>query len=275
MQFPDTKGQCKFGHEQISAERFLNEAGAFSYGKRVSVRGRFLYHSCDVQGAQQREEGGSKGALAAIENVDSVSYDRDSSDYNSGEYTLYILNTKYGYDTEEETVIEKQVTEKFSGYEVTVKNDDASAPDIPLSVYLAAFGIILVVLLISCGSYFEPILFLLTIGIAVVLNLGTNFFLGEISAVSFGIAAVTSHKKHKEVVKMRKHFRHCLLCGRVIPEESVYCELCRSDAESSPLDPDRIYDPETDPLPHHEFPETDQQPPYKRRIGKGTTKGNG
>ncbi len=131
-----------------------------------------------------------KDVLAAIENVDSVSYDRDSSDYNSGEYTLYILNTKYGYDTEEETVIEKQVTEKFSGYEVTVKNDDTSAPDIPLSVYLAAFGIILVVLLISCGSYFEPILFLLTIGIAVVLNLGTNFFLGEISDVSFGIAAV-------------------------------------------------------------------------------------
>lgn len=131
-----------------------------------------------------------KDALAAIENVDSVTYDRDSSDYNSGEYTLYILNTRYGYDTEEETAVEKQVTERFSGYEVTVKNDDTSAPDIPLSVYLAAFGIILVVLLISCGSYFEPILFLVTIGIAVVLNLGTNFFLGEISDVSFGIAAV-------------------------------------------------------------------------------------
>ena len=142
------------------------------------------------KGLSSEKKAEVKDALSAIENVDSVSYDRDSSDYNSGEYTLYILNTKYGYDTEEETVIEKQVTEKFSGYEVTVKNDDTSAPDIPLSVYLAAFGIILVVLLISCGSYFEPILFLLTIGIAVVLNLGTNFFLGEISDVSFGIAAV-------------------------------------------------------------------------------------
>ena len=131
-----------------------------------------------------------KDALAAVENVDSVTYDKDSSDYNSGEYTLYILNTRYGYDTEEETAVEKQVTERFSGYEVTVKNDDTSAPDIPLSVYLAAFGIILVVLLVSCGSYFEPVLFLITIGIAVVLNLGTNFFIGEISDVSFGIAAV-------------------------------------------------------------------------------------
>lgn len=131
-----------------------------------------------------------KDALAAIENVDSVTYDMNSSDYNSGEYTLYILNTNYGYDTEEEAAVEKQVKEKFSDYEVTVKNDDTSAPDIPLAVYLAAFGIILVVLLISCGSYFEPVLFLITIGIAVVLNLGTNFFLGEISDVSFGIAAV-------------------------------------------------------------------------------------
>lgn len=47
-----------------------------------------------------------------------------------------------------------RLKKKFSDYEVTVKNDDTSAPDIPLSVYLAAFGIILVVLLISCGSYF-------------------------------------------------------------------------------------------------------------------------
>ncbi len=104
--------------------------------------------------------------------------------------TLYILNTRCGYDTAEEAEIEKQVRESFPDYEMTLKNDDTSAPDIPLSVYLAAFGIILVVLLISCGSYFEPILFLATIGIAVVLNLGTNFFLGEISDVSFGIAAV-------------------------------------------------------------------------------------
>ena len=142
------------------------------------------------KGLNSGEKTEIKDALAAIENVDSVTYDRDSSDYNSGEYTLYILNTKYGYDTEEEAAVEKQVIEKFSDYEVTVKNDDTSAPDIPLSVYLAAFGIILVVLLVSCGSYFEPVLFLITIGIAVVLNLGTNFFLGEISDVSFGIAAV-------------------------------------------------------------------------------------
>lgn len=143
-----------------------------------------------LKGLSSEKKAEVRDALAAIDNVESVTYEKTSSDYNSGEYTLYILNTGYGYDTEEEAAIERQVAEEFADYDVTVKNDDSSAPEIPLSVYFAAFGIILVVLLISCGSYFEPVLFLATIGIAVVLNLGTNFFLGEISDVSFGIAAV-------------------------------------------------------------------------------------
>lgn len=34
---------------------------------------------------------------------------------------------------------------------------------------------------------------------------------------------------------MRKHFRRCLICGRVIPEESVYCELCRKMRKATRL----------------------------------------
>lgn len=150
-----------------------------TYTVRVMFRG--------LTGEEKRE---IKEKLTAISNVESVEYEPDSEDYNTEDFTLYVLNTKYGYDTAEEKAIENQVRKDYSDFDITLKNDDTSAPDIPLSVYLAAFGIILVVLLISCGSYFEPVLFLITIGIAVVLNLGTNFFLGEISDVSFGIAAV-------------------------------------------------------------------------------------
>ena len=164
--------------------------GIFLMEKEFPTEEEFYTVRVMFKGVDGEKRSELRDALAAIENVDSVTYDTDSGDYNSGEYSLYILNTKYGYNTAEEAAVERQVKEKFSDYEVTVKNDDTSSPDIPLSVYLAAFGIILVVLLISCGSYFEPLLFLITIGIAVVLNLGTNFFLGEISDVSFGIAAV-------------------------------------------------------------------------------------
>lgn len=57
-------------------------------------------------------------------------------------------------------------------------------------MYAVAFGVILLILLLACDSYFEPLLFLVTIGVAVALNLGTNYFLGEISDVTAGVAAI-------------------------------------------------------------------------------------
>lgn len=44
--------------------------------------------------------------------------------------------------------------------------------------------IIIVVLLISTNSWFEPVIFLIVIGTAIILNNGTNAFLGEISFVT-------------------------------------------------------------------------------------------
>lgn len=55
-------------------------------------------------------------------------------------------------------------------------------------------------------------------------------------------------------------YEHCEHCGRLIPEGDVYCGFCRGIAETDIFDLDMIHDPETDPLPHHEFPEADQRP---------------
>ena len=90
------------------------------------------------RGLNDTQKNEIREALAALQYVDSVTYDRESADHNSGDYTLYILNTAYGYDTAEEAAVEKQVKERFSDYSVTVKNDDTSAPAIPFSVYLVA-----------------------------------------------------------------------------------------------------------------------------------------
>ena len=152
-------------------------------GAEYTVRIMF----CGLTDAQKAE---LKSSLAAIKNVDSVNYETDSADYNNGEYTLFVLKTGFAYDSDEMAELEKTLEGSFKDYDITVRNDDTSAPDIPLTVYLVALGIILVVLLISCGSYFEPILFLATIGVAVVLNLGTNIFLGEVSDVTYGISAI-------------------------------------------------------------------------------------
>ena len=50
--------------------------------------------------------------------------------------------------------------------------------------------IIFVILLIATTSWFEPVLFLLTIGIAIILNRGTNLMFGEISFVTNAAGSV-------------------------------------------------------------------------------------
>ena len=134
---------------------------------------------------EQREK--RLGELKELPHVSSVTYAPDSPDYNQGDWTLYVLTTEYGYDTPEEAELERTLREELGA---TVANDDTSAPEIPLTVYAVSFGVILLILLLACDSYFEPLLFLVTIGVAVALNLGTNYFLGEISDVTAGVAAI-------------------------------------------------------------------------------------
>jgi predicted RND superfamily exporter protein len=50
--------------------------------------------------------------------------------------------------------------------------------------------VILFILLISTASWLEPILYLLTIGIAVLINMGTNIFFGEVSFVTKSVSPI-------------------------------------------------------------------------------------
>jgi predicted RND superfamily exporter protein len=50
--------------------------------------------------------------------------------------------------------------------------------------------VILIILLISTGSYLEPILFLAAIGISVLINMGTNIFFGNISFITGSVSPI-------------------------------------------------------------------------------------
>ncbi len=52
------------------------------------------------------------------------------------------------------------------------------------SSMILILGCILVILVLTSTSWFEPVLFLATIGIAIAINNGTNFFLGSISNIT-------------------------------------------------------------------------------------------
>ena len=47
-----------------------------------------------------------------------------------------------------------------------------------------------IVLLLTTNSWFEPVLFMITIGIAIMLNRGTNLLFGEISFVTNAAGSV-------------------------------------------------------------------------------------
>ncbi len=57
-------------------------------------------------------------------------------------------------------------------------------------IMLFVVPIILIILLLTTSSWFEPLLFLVAIGIAIVINMGSNIIMGEISFVTQSAAAI-------------------------------------------------------------------------------------
>lgn len=57
-------------------------------------------------------------------------------------------------------------------------------------ILLYMVPLVLIILLISTSSWFEPILFLIAIGVAILINEGSNIFIGEISYITQATSAV-------------------------------------------------------------------------------------
>lgn len=70
--------------------------------------------------------------------------------------------------------------------------------------------IIALILLLTSHAWFEPVIFLTVIGVAIVLNMGTNIFLGEISFVSQICAAILQLAVSMDYAIVLLHtFRRC------------------------------------------------------------------
>ena len=79
---------------------------------------------------------------------------------------------------------------KISGMTATLI-DTRDLSDSEVVIYVAiAVALCLIILQLALDSYFAPILLLLNIGIAILYNMGTNIFLGEISYITKAISAV-------------------------------------------------------------------------------------
>ena len=98
------------------------------------------------------------------------------------------MSCEYGSD--EEAAIESALESKFADYTVVWKNNDTGFPGIPVLLIVVALAILLTVLFIMCDSWIEPLLFLVVIGVAVVINGGTNLILGNVASITNSISAI-------------------------------------------------------------------------------------
>ena len=127
--------------------------------------------------------------LKNIPNIYTISYDNESDTYNKDNHTLYILTSKFNSNSKEMTEIKKELDNLTQEYNLIYElNSDTTS--VPIFIIIFAFIILLIILLIMCSSWIEPILFIITIGIAIIINLGTNYFLKEVSYTTYSIAAI-------------------------------------------------------------------------------------
>lgn len=134
--------------------------------------------------------------IEQIEGVKMVAFD-DTGDHYTGSNALFDV-TVNGEDEDPESIAAiKGIREELSDYDIYISTtvgqvaDSAEMLNKEMSVILVlAVVVIIAVLLLSTKAYLEIPVLLLTFGVAAILNMGTNYWFGEISFVTNSIAVV-------------------------------------------------------------------------------------
>ena len=129
--------------------------------------------------------------LTCLDQVSEVTW-KPGKDYNRDGYTLFEIKTEYDSHSGEAAELFNAVHEMYDSRGAATGGNihEANVPLLPLYTMIAAVGLVLVILLLMCNSWFEPVIFMVNIGIAVVLNLGTNLVFSSVSEYTNSIVAI-------------------------------------------------------------------------------------
>ena len=103
----------------------------------------------------------------------------------NGTHTLYELSVSGDID---QVALGKEIRQSNPKIVVVETAQDGSTAD--PTMLLGAMALLLIVLFAMCASWLEPVLFLVSTGIAVLLNIGTNALLPSVSATTNSLVAV-------------------------------------------------------------------------------------
>ncbi len=181
-------------------ERILEEEFALSGTSIVMVRDRELWEIKEL-----------KSQIQAVDGVENVVWIDDFTDitvpvafmdsaitdqFITGDSTILQIQFKgnassFGTAKAIEDIRELIGDGALFGGQPVIMRDLQTVTEREKNIYIAvAVVTIFIILSLSMTSWVEPILFLLSVGVAVLLNLGTNIIKGEVSFMTASIAAV-------------------------------------------------------------------------------------
>lgn len=132
--------------------------------------------------------------IEKTDGVKSVEFDDTTKHYN---YAAALFSVTFDGTDDDEVSIEAlaELREKLSEYDLRVSSEVGNPLKVIINremivVDIIAFIIVITVLLFTSNTYGEIPVLLMTFGAAALLNMGTNYLLGEISFVTDSIAIV-------------------------------------------------------------------------------------
>ena len=141
------------------------------------------------EGLSEEDKLSIQEEISSIPGIEGAAYEPESEDYNSGDYTLYVITTTPS-EPEDVNAVLQSVTDHFEK-DHTVYTYYEDAEDSILTFLVPIALVILVgILFLMCKSFFEPVLIIATIAVAIIMNMGSNVLLPSVADMTYSIAAV-------------------------------------------------------------------------------------
>lgn len=138
-----------------------------------------------------------KNKLLNIDNVSTVVFDStNNSYYKDNNALLKVFFDSSNYDEATATAISEirvvceEYSESLGGQAVTATSSRNAIGSEMLIILGIAVVIVLAILTLTSKSWLEPLVYLCVIGCAILINMGSNLLLGEISFITQSISAI-------------------------------------------------------------------------------------
>lgn len=172
--------------------KYLPETSEIKIGKDIMDE-EFIEQDSSVlnvmfKGLSDTEKEDTLKKLESINGVSSVLYE-NTDEYNRDKYTLYVLNVDdYDHSKTAENVyneVNEMKPEAMSGSIYSKWK-----PVLQIWIVVVAIAMAMIILTILSESYIEPWLYLISIGVAVFINKGTNIIFPSVSNITDSIVAI-------------------------------------------------------------------------------------